>query len=248
MMSVEPSALLSAWDAGHAQAPERWALTLLALADPSAGGTEAMASLSIGQRDARLLACRIAWFGRTLGIVDRCPRCRTAVELELDGEALLLPATASAPGEGLSLRLDDGHAVDFRLPDSHDFAAAAATGDAERALTVLLERCVTRATAPDGRQLAAAALPAPVVEALSTRMAELDPQAELTLRLRCAACDHDWRVVFDVLPFLWCELDAWSTRLLREVHTLASRYGWTEERLLAMGAARRRRYLDLIDP
>ena len=46
--------------------------------------------------------------------------------------------------------------------------------------------------------------------------------------------------------FLWAEIHAWAQQLLRDVHTLAIAYGWSETEVLALPAARRRAYLDLV--
>ena len=41
-------------------------------------------------------------------------------------------------------------------------------------------------------------------------------------------------------------LDAWAKRVLEEVHTLASAYGWAQSEILSMSAARRRRYVAMV--
>jgi hypothetical protein len=56
---------------------------------------------------------------------------------------------------------------------------------------------------------------------------------------------HSWDVLFDIVSFFWAEIGAWAQRLLREVHALASAYGWREADILALSAWRRRQYLDL---
>jgi hypothetical protein len=42
------------------------------------------------------------------------------------------------------------------------------------------------------------------------------------------------------------ELNAAATRLLHDVHTLASAYGWSEGDILAMSEARRARYVAMV--
>ena len=39
-----------------------------------------------------------------------------------------------------------------------------------------------------------------------------------------------------------------AERLMYDVHVLALYYGWSEEAILAMGSARRKRYLDMASP
>jgi hypothetical protein len=81
---------------------------------------------------------------------------------------------------------------------------------------------------------------------VAQRIAELDPQAEIVLDLNCAVCDHRWQAPFDPAAFLFREAEAAVARLTNEVHQLARAYAWSEESILAMGAARRRRYLNLV--
>ena len=81
---------------------------------------------------------------------------------------------------------------------------------------------------------------------VAQRIAELDPQAEIVLDLNCAACHHRWQAPFDPAAFLFREVEAAVARLTNDVHQLARAYAWSEESILAMGAARRRRYLNLV--
>jgi hypothetical protein len=85
-----------------------------------------------------------------------------------------------------------------------------------------------------------------MLEAITAAMAEADPQAEVELSLRCLMCGNQWLAPFDVVSFLWREIDAWATHILREVHQLASAYGWSERDILALSPLRRRHYLELI--
>jgi hypothetical protein len=52
--------------------------------------------------------------------------------------------------------------------------------------------------------------------------------------------------MFDIVPYLWTEINAWAMRLLREIHSLATAYGWREADILAMSAVRRHWYLEMI--
>ena len=78
------------------------------------------------------------------------------------------------------------------------------------------------------------------------RIAEADPQADVEVALNCPCCQHTWQTDFDIVSYLWAELHAWATRLFREVHLLASAYGWSESDILNMSARRRRHYLEML--
>ena len=73
-----------------------------------------------------------------------------------------------------------------------------------------------------------------------------DPQASVRLALTCPACAHGSERPFDVVAYLWIEVDAWARRTLAEVHALAAAYGWSEREILALSARRRQLYLELV--
>jgi hypothetical protein len=98
----------------------------------------------------------------------------------------------------------------------------------------------------DGKAIAASDLPPDIRGAIMDRMEHEEPLANITLDAACPACGHRWRIVFDIVSFFWTEINAWAIRLMREVHLLASAYGWRERDILAMGARRRQRYLEMV--
>jgi hypothetical protein len=126
--------------------------------------------------------------------------------------------------------------VVWRSPNSRDVAAAAATGDAEAAERVLLERCAGSAD-----------LPAEVRAAVAQAMAEADPLAEVLVDVSCPACGEGFVADVDIPGFVWAELQARARRLLREVDVLARAYGWTEAEVLSLGDRRRGAYLELAE-
>lgn len=254
--ALSAAALLTVWEGGAARHPLDRALTLLQVVYPEES-LEALASLSIGQRDRRLWAVRRASFGAQLEAMTLCPRCGEALECTLDADALcppreagLSPPREGAPGSALSQTFSwtDGQwALDFRLPDSRDLAAvlaAAPTGHDEgsRLATRLLVG-VRRASAP----VDPTDLPAPVLQRWQSHLASLDPVADIRLGLRCAACGHAWEEAFDIAGFLWAEVATEAARIFDEVHRLAAAYGWTESTILALSPARRAAYLARLD-
>jgi hypothetical protein len=232
--------LLVAWETGLERGPTQRGLVLLGVACPEAG-EDVLAALSIGERDRRLFQLREAAFGpRMTGLVD-CTTCGERLELDLATSDLLAPPPADA-AERLVLRRDDWKIV-LRLPDSRDLIAAAA--DPSRTASLLFTRAV-RSASHAGMPVAAEDLPANLREEASQRLAEAEPQVDTRLALTCAACGSAWQAPFDILSFLWTELDAWAARLLNEVHALAAAYGWAERDILALSPARRRRYLQMV--
>ncbi len=83
-------------------------------------------------------------------------------------------------------------------------------------------------------------------DAVAARLAEADPGARIDLAVDCPGCGAAWSAPFDIVSFLWAEVDACARRLVGDVHALASAYGWTEDDVLALSPARREAYLELV--
>jgi hypothetical protein len=233
--------MLRAWESCEAAHPAEWALTLLAIATGEDRAT--LARLPVGERDARLLELRTRTFGTVVDAFVECPACGESLEFSTDGAGLRAepPALARAATHKLAI---DGGEIEFRLLDAGDLADAARAVNAEAAGARLIERAVVALTR-GGEARPASELSAAERAVLAERLAELDPQADVTLDLRCPACAHAWESPFDVAAFVAGEIRTRARRLLREVAALASAYGWSESEVLSLSAARRRAYLDL---
>src|SRR5207247_7669840 len=200
-----------------------------------------LAALSLGERDRLLLEARRAIFGTRLACFTRCPQCAEALEFDLDSAALCV-SNEVAPARQYET-IVDGVKLCFRLIDSRDLLAAASCRDAAEARACLLDRIVT---ACDGDGAPVHELPAGVEASVGARLASLDPQADVTFSLCCAACSHAWTAFLDIGAFFWSELTTKARRLLLEVHVLARAYGWSESTILSLGRRRREAYLSLV--
>lgn len=232
--------LLSTWErSAHQRRPQR-ALSLLTAAYPDAP-EEALAQLPIGERDARLLRVRERMFGNDLLSLAACPSCRQALEFELSTEQLWPP-----PPEAETLSFSaGGYQITARLPNSADLLDLGGTGDAAALRRQLAERCITELRC-GGERRDGGELPEAVLAAFDAACSDADPGANIKIALSCPACQHDWQAIFDVASFLFSEIDAWARRLLRDVHTLASAYGWGEREVLALSPQRRQLYLEMV--
>lgn len=240
MHALSAATLLQIWERGQGRSPTERALDLLAAACPDEHPA-AIAALSLGARDARLMRLRGGIFGTAVVATAACPQCADRVELRFD--LADVRAAAEPPGE-IDLDLE-GYRLRFRLPNSYDLAAAGGAPDPAAARRLILARCLLEASGAAG-PVRADDLPAPVLATLLEHAAAADPQADVQLAIGCPACGHAWQATFDILSYLWSEIDAWAARTLHEVHRLASAYGWPERDILSLSAWRRRYYLDLV--
>jgi hypothetical protein len=242
MRALSVGELLSAWEHAYAQRPAQRALALVRAAcaddelDPEA--------LSLGERDARLLALRERTFGQALRSVAACEECGERMEFNFTTADILAMAPAE-PSHGVH-RLDvDEYRVEWRLPTSGDVAALGATDDVAAASARLEESCVVGASRGD-TAVAPSELPEAVRQALAQAVADADPLADVEIALPCPACSHQNLVPFDVATFFWDEITAWAHRTLQDVHLIASAYGWPERDILAMTALLRQLYLEML--
>ncbi len=242
MLSLSAHKLFSIWEEGRNSLPCRQALLLLSAASDDETADD-IASLSIGSRDARLLALRELTFGPELRCLVDCPACGEKLEFDITAADIRLPVSGSA--ESALLFELDGYAVDFRLPDSRDLIAADGSADVELFQATVLERCIN-SIRYRGEEAAFSCLPPGVIQALTAQIESADPQADVQLALVCEICNHRWQVIFDIVSYFWSEIHAWAVRMIRDVHLLASAYGWREVDILNMSAFRRNLYLELI--
>lgn len=242
MRSLSAAELLDAWEQGLTEPACRRAVALLAAAAPDVS-SEAVATLSIGVRDRWLLTLREWTFGSQLASVVNCSACNERLEWTVAIADLRSPEPAETVGD-LALELDQ-YWVSFRLPNTLDLAAIAGCQDASIARRALFESCVLT-TRLNGEEITASELPVAVADAIVARMAEADPDGDLQLDLSCPACGHQWQAMFDIESFFWNEINAWAQRVLVDVHTLASAYGWREVDILKLSTWRRQYYLGLV--
>ncbi len=203
--------------------------------------------LPLGRRDATLLRLRLATFGSDLRGLDRCPRCSQEVEFRIDVRDLLAGVADPVPSA------DDGtldHAdwqIRFRAATPRDLLESA-TPDAgpDEIGARIVRRCVTRALR-HGSPVSAEALPTDLLDAIARAQIERDPLSEILFQLDCPGCRQRWESHLDCGAFLWRELSVAARRLLRDIHQLATAYGWTQDAILGLAPERRRAYLDLVE-
>jgi hypothetical protein len=243
MRALSASELLGTRGQGTDLSTSRRALLLLSQAYTDFT-LEQIAQFSIGQRDELLLTLREQTFGSRLASITTCPACAEQLEFHIDAADV-----RATPEVELKVPLNLTHGdytVEFRLPTSLDLVCLDPAADLEMNRQELLERCVI-ATRRAGAEISATELPAEVGMAIAQRMADADPQADVQLALTCPKCQHSWRAPLDIVSYFLSEIDAWADRLLREVHSLASAYGWREAEVLALSPWRRQAYLELIE-
>lgn len=237
MRPLRGELLVEAWEAGFAKASLARALGLLAAADESRAWEELM-TLSMAERDLELLRLRQASFGDLMKGSLPCGACGTRLEFGISVqrmierfETLRRPAEATVAAGRFTFVM--------RPVNSRDLAAIVSETEPRRELLALCTSLIE----PGGVVVQDA------VVACEERVTEqfnwLNEGAETRFSVPCMACGVSGQVDLDIARFLWTEVRHAALTILREVHELASAYGWAERAIFAMSAARRSAYLEM---
>lgn len=236
------SELLHTWDAGSGRDHTSRALLLLQTACPEPVDGDP-ADLNVGRRDGLLLDLREGLFGSQIDAFERCPECGADLEFTFDVADIRAGDIAVVDGPvGVEI---DGYNLLARLPTSRDLYAISGCRDLHDARDQLMARCLLDVD-ESGQSPPYTELPIIVRDELARALSLADPQAVVTLALECAVCGHDWQTHFDIVEYLWAEMEQLGRRMLRDVHTLATSYGWSESAILALSPQRRRIYLEMV--
>jgi hypothetical protein len=232
MRALSSSEILELWERGAGLHPLDRSLSALRAAESSA--SDSVADWPLGRRNQALLELHASWFGPRLQGWTACPECGEKVEFDVDARQLAATADVEPPHDSVIVA---EHA--FRLPTSRDLALVAVASDVESAPVALLRRCrISGPESPDWTE--------ELLTAVGESLASADPLAETRLALNCPACRREWDDALDIGRFVWAEVEARARRILWEVHALAVAYGWSESETLAVGAARRAIYLEMV--
>jgi hypothetical protein len=230
MRTLSSADLVDVWDRGSSLHPLDRSLILLHTALPET--YRRLADWPLGRRNQALAELREACFGPRLEAWTACPRCAEKLEFQMDTRSLVGPL-APIP-DAIEIRGES-----FRPPNSRDLAIAAQETNPRTAAIRLMEACRTEACEPR-------AWSEQDIDEAGEQMARADPMAEIRLTLDCPACGNRWDETLDIGEFFWTEVASRARLVLRDVHILASAYGWTEREILNLTEARRAIYLEML--
>lgn len=234
MRALSQSDCLNLWESGAGLHPLDQGLAALGAALPYTS-RDTLADWPLGRRNLALVQLRCASFGSLLQGWMECRNCGENLEIEIDAQAL--GDSAARQNQGVPDRIVFRE-QSFRLPTSRDLAMVMRENDARSAAIRVVKNCCLeierdRDWSDDD------------LDQIGQELAAADPLAEMRLALRCPVCGSEWDEELDMVSFLWREIEARARKLLFEVHTLASTYGWAEADILSMSDSRRALYLEM---
>jgi hypothetical protein len=209
-------------------------------------------SLTVGDREALHLHLRRLTLGDKISCVLTCPipGCGEKMDLDLRVSELLLPPYQHSTDvhEKIVRSGEASYVVRFRLPNGADQEAASplAASEPDAAAEMILRRCVHEVVDESSGE-PVPDLPACVAQALPEQLSELDPQAEIRLKLVCPMCRGSFVTGLDAADFFYRELLARGGDLYREIHLLAFHYHWSETEILRLSPRKRSLYIGLLD-
>jgi len=190
------------------------------------------AQIVTADRDRLLALLYISLYGAKIESTVNCAACTQKFDLDFSLDELLnhyQPSNSvSATGK---YQLEPG--ISFRLPTGEDeLHINGLTG--AKAEQQLLERCLLEGNAEtDG-------------EKVQQKMAELAPVLSMEMQAVCPECGHTQQVQFDMQSFFLTKLKQERPVLMREVHSIASQYHWSQQEILSLPRSVRKQYAALI--
>jgi hypothetical protein len=245
MQAIAAIDLLNFWERTMNHTQIQKAIYLLSLAYPELN-TKEIASLSIGERDAKLLLLREWIFGSRLLNMAQCPICTEWIEWETDIHDIQQQLPGSSGPRGNYVLEENGYSIFFRLPNSNDITEIITSDVNTKTPIKLLGKLIIDCKF-NNEPCNFDDLPEEVLKALDSRIEEESPQADIQMSIKCVNCSHQWEIQFDILYYFWNEIDNWARNLLHDAGTLAQAFGWSEQDILNLSPARRRIYLDLVN-
>ena len=215
--------------------------------DPGAA-RQTVAALLVGERDRELVELRRLSLGPAVSAQVVCPSCGETSDAEFSLDTLPLDLPSSP--RRVSLEIPELGDVTLRLPtagDQEELLDADLETEAEQ-FSWLLARCLERVGERSGAFDVdfARNLPVGVRHALDAALQVAIPALDLEMAVECSHCRAPIVAPFDVSSFFF-ELTARAAGLLRDVHTLARAYHWSERDIVGLSLGRRLAYLMLLE-
>jgi hypothetical protein len=198
-----------------------------------------VAELTASDRDRLLAALYRHTYGTRVASTSRCTQCSSLFDVAFALDDLLV-AFDRMPATQVAELLPDGtfctaNGARFRLPTGADEVAVAALPP-EEAEQALLARCLLEVPAE-----------VDVRASVEEAMAEIAPLLDLDLDTACPECGVRQAVHFDVQFYLLRALEQERAQVTREIHRIATAYGWGLNEILSLRRSERRMCVELIE-
>lgn len=204
--------------------------------------------LAVCDRDYLVVKAREMTFGPKVDAVLGCqnPSCGEPLDVSFMLDQLHFEPR---PAGARFFTADLSPEVEMRLPTGGDQEAVAALCrvDEDRALTLLLARCLRRVgECADVDEGFVEGLAPGLRREIEAEMMRRSPQVNVELEGFCPECGAPFSTALDFTAFFAAEMRNGLAALEREVHLLARHYHWSEREILSLPRRKRGRYLSLL--
>lgn len=227
-------------------ASTRTAVELLErLVDWPSGDPGDAAELTAPDRDTLLAAIYARAYGDRVDTTAHCTACASPYDISFalaDLRDILTRIPAAEKIQALpdgTFRSESG--IRFRLATARDEIEVSLLPEAEAA-RALAARCVLEPQpgadiSNDDQTLAE----------LESALEDVAPVLDVDINTTCPECHRPQTIRFDVQFYLLQALEQDRARLARDIHYIASAYGWSLEEVLALERTERRRLVQFIE-
>jgi hypothetical protein len=196
--------------------------------------------LTVGDRVALLLELRRLTFGDKMDCIVNCPSCDEEMSVNLSAKAFLHAGSTARRSQtevsvgGFNLRIRPVTGADLEALDPEEHGAGLAEA--------LVRSCILSSDRPLPSRI-----PDEVMAKVSSKLEDLDPQADIVLDLTCPACKLRFKTPFFIDDFMAREVRSRAPQLERDVHWIAFNYHWSEQEILSLPVRQRGKYVELIN-
>jgi len=184
-------------------------------------------------------------YGSRIDSSTTCVACDEVFDLNFKLANLMDTLASSINTEHIQAQPDGSYllpeGICFRLPTAEDELAVAGMSR-EDAEIRLLELCLL---APGVRELEADGKD--FLANIQSAMVALAPLVDTELDAKCPECSHLQKVHFDLQHFLLKALCNDRNQLMRDLHMLASAYGWGLNEILSLARSQRKSLVAMVD-
>lgn len=199
-------------------------------------------NLTVGDRVVLMLNLRKLTFGNRIPCVLSCPSCNESLSIDLFVDDLLQNRTLKRSKKYHDFRFL-GYVLRIRPVRGTDLEQIRDVDNQFDRMEKITRSCIVSCKPP----LPDSKMSEDFLDALSSKLEELDPFADFMLNLKCPSCGDLFETSFVAEDYFFQEINATTQQLELEVNWLAMNYHWGEKEILSLSRNKRKRYVELIN-
>jgi hypothetical protein len=201
---------------------------------------DAIRQLTLGDRAILIIQIRAALLGEKIHALLNCPFCKESLSFELSSKSLA-PQSIANPVVAYPLKFEN-FLLMVKPVTGAVLEAIAESSSINYSIEQLARLCIV-----SSKPVLPEKLSDELLATVSSKLREIDPQADIVLNLVCPVCNRPFQVPFEIEEYFFNEMAGRLGQLEREIHWIALNYHWSEKEILSLPIAKRKRYIELIN-